>query len=236
MIIIGAVVRFKKAYMLISGINTSSPERRAKMDLNKICNVVGNTLMAGGVLWIAAGAADWLGFKSAPLIMLPVFIAGMLAMTIYIQRYDSGNKDDKSKPDKGAKLTYAFTGVGAVIALAVVGVLMFSGMKAPDVTLDGDLLTVKGTFGCTVNRENVNSVTLVDTLPQLRRTFGFGGGSSIKGRFSSTLGSGYAYLNTNSPPYIYMTLDGESGMFLYLNFSDKTKTEELYTQIKAWVE
>lgn len=232
----GALIRFKKTYMIISGISTSTPDRRAKMDLDAICKLIGNGLMIGGLLWIAAGVAYALGFHLSLIILIPVFIIGMLGLAAFAQRYDYGNRDEKGKIKKSVKITYSIIGIAALVFFFFIGGMMLSGIKAPVVTIDGDSLIIQGSYSYTLSKDRVTSVTLTDSLAKLSRTNGFGMGVYQKGHYrNDTHETGRAYLKTDSPPYILMTLDGENEKFLYINLYEKQKTEELYSQLYEWI-
>lgn len=237
LIVFGAVIRFKKAYMIISGINTSTPERRAKMDLGAICTVVGNTLMIGGFMWIVAGLCYMLGFEMVLIVMIPVFTIWVLAAFGYIQRYDHNNKDVNGKIKKGAKAVFIIVGIISLAVFVFIGKIMFSGTGAPIITIEGNTMSIDSSFGCEIIREHIISVTLVDTVPSLYRTNGYGMGVYLKGAVSNNkLGAGRAYIKTDNPPFIFITLDDSNGKFLYLNLYNKKQTEELYSQINTWIE
>ncbi|MDR1669127.1 MAG: DUF3784 domain-containing protein [Oscillospiraceae bacterium] len=233
LIVFGAVIRFKKTYTIISGINTSTPERRAKMNLDAICNVVGNTLMAGGVLWIAAGLLFMIGIVIAPVAMFPLFIILMLGALLYVQRYDYNNRNESGKVKRG--VLFIAAGAVSLVTVVLVGLLITSGMKAPAVTLDGNVMRIESTFGCEIGRENIVSLELTDTVPPMSRTNGYGMGAYLKGAvYSSGLGAGRAYIKTDSPPFIFITLEDADEKFLYVNLHSKEQTEALYTKINAW--
>ncbi len=236
LIVFGIVIRFKKTYMIISGINASTPERRANMDLDAICNVVGNVLMVGGLMWIAAGLLYLLGIILAILVLIPVFILWVLGAFVYIQRYDRNNRDESGKIKRRAKIVYVIAGIVSIAVCVFIGILIFSGVKAPVFTIQGDVMNIESSFGCEISKKDITSLTLTDTLPPLSRTNGYGMGTYLKGAVQNRdLGAGRAYVKTDNPPFIFLELGGSDAKFLYVNLYSREKTEELYAQLSKWL-
>lgn len=235
---LGALIRFKKTYWMISGVNTSSPERRAQMDLDAICTVTGNALMVGGLLFAAAGLLYFLGVTVALFILIAVFILEILGAAMYARRYDYGRFNADGRLKASEKAMYVILGV---VAVSVVGLMVWiflltsGGKDAPVVTMEGETLHVESTFGCTIPKDQIVGVTLTETLPSLSRTNGMGLGVYQRGQYrAGGLGSGRAYLKTDCPPFILVTLNGEKNDFLFLNLYDPEQTKALYEQICAW--
>ncbi|MDR1693558.1 MAG: DUF3784 domain-containing protein [Oscillospiraceae bacterium] len=230
----GALVRFKKNYMIISGINTSTPERRAQMDLDAICRVVGNALMLGGGLFIAAGVCFALSLTLAPLVMIPLFFALIFGTWIYVQKYDKNYTANRSKRSKILLIVIVCLVSAAICVL--VGGMMVSDANPPVVTMDGSILKIDAVFGCEIGRGSVTSANLTATLPPLVRTVGSGIGPYLKGAVSGGgLGAGRAYVKTDAPPFILLTLNSPDEHYLYLNLRTPEETETLYADIQTWL-
>jgi len=229
-IVLGAVVRFKRAWWLINGINTSTEERRAKMDLDAICIWTGTALMIGGALFILGGLLSWLVNEMAFLFMLPVFLFVILGAFLYVRRFDGNNFDENGKIKQGKT---ALILAATLLPLVVVAILIIPGFRETSVTIEGDTLTIHGAYGLTVHRGDIASVELVDNYPRMTRVNGIGTGTQLKGHVSGPGGRGRAYLKLNNPPYIHLVLR-EGTNYVYLNLGDPGDTRALHQQITAW--
>jgi len=234
LVVLGAVVRFKRAWWLINGINTYSEERRAKIDLNATCVWLGTSLMACGVVFIVGGLLTWLISEVVLAFVIPLFLIIFLVAIVHIRKFDGNNFDEQTGRETGKSKAMTI-GIAAVILapLVIILVVMLPGFTDPTVTIEGGSLVISGSYGVTVDRGDVVSVTLVNELPRLARTSGFGTGTILKGRVSGPGGAGRAFLRLNNPPYLYMELQG-SPRYIYLNLSDPDDTRELHRQITAW--
>jgi hypothetical protein len=118
----------------------------------------------------------------------------------------------------------------AVVPVLVVPVVIYVLVtpRAPlDVRLTSTQLVVEGT---SVNLADVTSLSLVDRPPSMRRTFGYGSLVELRGRVvNRELGSGYAYLRLNQPPYVQArTRD----VFVILNLDTPDRTRAFYAELR----
>jgi uncharacterized membrane protein len=217
--VLGAVVRFRRAWWLINGINTASEERRAKMDLDAICVWAGTSVMAGGALFIVGGVLSWLVSEMVLAVVIPVFLILLLGTILSVRKFDGNNFDEAGRETGKSKAKTL--GIAALVLLPLIIILaaMIPGFADPAVTIEGGSLTIGGMYGITIARSDAASAELVNELPALMRTGGFGTGTRLIGRVRGPAGAGRAYLRLSNPPYI----------------RDPDGTRELHRQIAAWL-
>jgi hypothetical protein len=229
MVVLGAIIRFKRAWQLINGINTSTPERRAKMDLDAICIWAGTAIMLGGALFIIGGALSWLVGEIVFAGVIPLFLIIILGAVFYIRRFDGNNYNEDGTLKKGKTVLVS---LAIFIPLVVLAVFLVIGFRGPDISIEGDSLVISGMFGTTLSRNEIAEVSLVNEIPALTRIAGMSSTNQLSGRVRSPAGSGRAYIY-RTPPYIHIILHGDSG-FMYLNFNHPDETRALFHQIQSW--
>ena len=124
--------------------------------------------------------------------------------------------------------------IAPAVLLAVTAVSVLSGNSSLRVEMTPQAVVVHGSFGTTVPFADITSVSLVDTLPHLRRTMGYGGWGTMRGRAASRdLGErGHAYVTVNAPPFVVATT---SQGFLVFNTDDPARTRRLFDELRAKV-
>lgn len=92
MAVLGIVFLCGKGAMLIAGYNTSSPEKRAKMDEKQLCRFMGKFCfaMAGG--WLIAAMGVWLKQDGLHIAGIVLFAAVVILGLIYA---NTGNRFKK---------------------------------------------------------------------------------------------------------------------------------------------
>ena len=119
--------------------------------------------------------------------------------------------------------------------ILVLAVIFVRGFREPAVSMDGNKLIIRSASGVTLNKSEINSMRLTNVIPTLTREGGFGVGNIQKGKVSSDLGNGLAYINWNTPPYIYLELNSGKG-YVFLNLYNADDTQALYGSIREWLQ
>ncbi len=225
-VFLGWLIREKKKIRLIAGVNTASQTELANMNLDAIARVVGNTCTSTGLGWIAVGGLFWAGFELALYIWIPIFIASIICVVIFVQRYDTNARSKKS-----TALTLVAALIPALLIMGLVGSLLFATTLEPVARVEGDAVVIDCAFGTTIQRDDISAVMWLDSLPALSRTNGGDVMGALKGQFSSKdLGRGRVYARIDAPPYILIKLR-ES--FVIVGFRSPEDTRALYRQIEA---
>lgn len=123
-----------------------------------------------------------------------------------------------------------------IVILAVCAILLFFGMKEPDIQLADHQIQIKGMYGMNIDLADVKDLTLIEkSMREIgigRRTNGFGGlGSTLKGNFESAgLGKHKLFVNADSSPTIH--IERNSDVDLYISFNGSQKTRDLFSELK----
>lgn len=132
--------------------------------------------------------------------------------------------------------------MAAVITLFIIGITIFSillftqiGSTAFTLTIDGHNAEVSasGMFRHRFNfrTDEIESIVLIDTFPNARRTNGTSTQHILSGRFDVTgYGPSRVYLHRNSPPFIVIELPDT---WIFLNGETRVDTEYLLTKLNA---
>ena len=230
LIFLGWLIRYKKCYNLLAGVNTATEVEKLRMNLPKIGSVAGGVLIPSGLGWILTGLLCALGFEIAVLIWIPVFIIGIFAMVFRVQRYDGNNADATRR--KKTCVTLCSTTILVLVIFGVVGWLIFASAQEPGVYIDGDRLVIDCVFGIEIKLDEINSIELVESVPLNRREWGSAVMGVCKGRFTiDGIGTCGVYLHRDVMPCIRLNLSGDT---VFIGVHEPLKTRDLYEEISSW--
>lgn len=110
------------------------------------------------------------------------------------------------------------------------GTIIYGSMEQKVIVKDG-FIEINGIYGTKLNVSEIKDISLVDTLPEIKRkTNGFDFGNILKGNFElNEIGIVKLYINRGTPPYIIIKYRNS---YIILNFRDSSKTRNLYNDIK----
>ena len=230
LIFMGLAVHIFKWYFLISGYNTMSKEKKAKVDTEGLGRLMGMFSYVNGGVFIVMGVLHALGMKASMTPAVVFFIISTVYLLIKAQKYDGNVYDKNGKFRKGAWKQYALTGVILVIALIFVIALMFFSSRSTKVTFLEEGIQIHGMYGEVFKWESIVSVELMEELPAIEsRTNGSALGSNLKGHFRTReLGSVKLFVNTQKPPFIYLETDDGITIF---NLEEAVETQEIFREI-----
>lgn len=130
----------------------------------------------------------------------------------------------------------------AVVVVILVGIAMFvnsfvQGFREPVVSFDGNRMTIESSsYGVMIDRREIESVSLLDSIPVLTRLGGFGVLNFQRGQVRiSNLGEGLAYVNVSNPPFIFINLNNAHN-YVFINLDSSGATRTLYARINEWLE
>ncbi|MGI6711900.1 MAG: DUF3784 domain-containing protein [Bacillota bacterium] len=90
---LGIMVKYYKAYWLISGYNTMSKEKKDKVDIEELAKFTGNACFVMGALMLLATVMIMIGQE----VLGGIIFASFLPLSIYIifksQKYDGNTKN-----------------------------------------------------------------------------------------------------------------------------------------------
>jgi hypothetical protein len=228
---IGFFIKFKKAYWLISGYNTMSAEKKKNVDTEGLGSFMGNALFIMSAIFFISSVLALFGKMAA----CGIVFAFILPMVVYIiikaQKYDGNTRNAVGKMKTGTKLMIASIIAVLVITTAGVGVLMYFSAKPTEYVLQNGILKISGMYGGEIPVDEINSMELKDTLPQiLLRTNGSALGTKLKGHFKlKDVSDAKLFIDTSKPPFIFLKINSK---LIILNCDDSLKTEELYKNLE----
>lgn len=228
---IGFALDRLKWYFLISGYNTMSKEKKARVDIESTGHLMGiYSYVSGGVFLLAAGLQG-MGLKWA---MAPAFVYLVLATGIMIwkaNRFDGNLYDEDGHLRTGAWRQLAIPMLIFAVSIVLVTVLLFLSAQPTKVTLGDEGIQIHGVYGDVYPWGSVESVTLLETLPVITaRTNGAALGSRLKGNFSTKeYGSVKLFIDTKKPPFIFMETWGKRILF---SLEDPQLTRALFQDLK----
>ncbi|TAH64576.1 MAG: DUF3784 domain-containing protein [Anaerolineaceae bacterium] len=229
-IFLGLGIHVFKWHFLISGYNTMSKEKKAKVDIEGLARLFGIYSYINGSVLILAGILYGLGLKFVIAPAIIIFIVMTISLLIKAQKFDGNIFDEAGKLRKGAGKQYVIPLIITFAGIVFVAVLLTFSSQSTKVTFQEDGIQIHGMYGEIYRWEDIKTVKLMDELPNIElRTNGSALGSKLKGYFRTTeLGSVKLFVNTKNPPFIY--LETESGITIF-NIDDKDDTNEIYMGI-----
>jgi hypothetical protein len=113
----------------------------------------------------------------------------------------------------------------------VVGLVLYTGLRPPTVTVDFNTITIRhGSQVLSVTRAEA-TVSLEPTLPAVARKLrGFNAGNTLRGRFRLSSGTNVEmFVNRDVPPFIRIV---QGDRIIYVNFDDPERTREVFASLE----
>ena len=226
-----AVYRFP---MLISGVNTMSKKRLAKVDLEGLKRVMRNALLISGAVIILLGGLSTLvhipeGVHFA--LMMAVIFAMVIAVILLSRRYDAGMQGEEGRKER-RKSRIALI-VVAVILLSTV-IFFFVGTKPATVEVSEDYITAKGGgYSASIALNDIAEANVLAHWPSFPiRTNGLATDDVAIGHFRKKGGeSCMLFVCTDGGPLLEVrTVDGK---LYYLNCATEEETLEMIAKVKT---
>ena len=226
LVILGALIKYRRWYWLIAGYNTAPASEKAKYDIIKLGRFLGNGLFVLAGLWFVTFCSYSLGQPILSLALIAIFVFALIFIVLTAQRFHSDSRRQKGTLHPGLRIALLL-----IISISIfVGGLLIYGARPTTVTVDATTVTIGGMYGLEIPLTEIVSVSLERELPPIRRKInGFDLGNILKGDFAlQGLGRGRLFLYAERPPYIHLKLPRE---FVFLNFADSTQTAAVCAEI-----
>lgn len=192
----------KKMYFLISGFATRAEEEQEALIRNGHPQFAGRmfAVLAAGmaVLQLLAFTGFSYTFELQIGFMFLVLFGGMILQA------------KKDIPSKRRRALITSSTITAVVLVGV-GILLFFGMRQPDVTFGDDSVDISGMYGREISYRDIRSAELLDHMPEITyKENGFGFSSSAKGWFrTEDYGSALLFVDLRKTPVLLVeTTDG----------------------------
>lgn len=232
LIILGISIKYFKAYWLISGYNTMSKEKKMNVDVENLGIMMGNfCFVLSGLIFLFI-----LSFLIQVLVLTifvsVIFTASIIVFIIKAQKFDGNALNPDGKYKKSTTLVISAIIGFLLLVFSGVGILLYQSNLPITYIVNNDALQITGMYGETIKVKDILDISITESLPEITlRTNGSAIGSKLKGYFNVT---GYEdtklFVDTKIPPFIIIKTENSSIIF---NCDDRTKTENLYEQLKS---
>jgi hypothetical protein len=230
--IFGYVIKYRKAYWLISGYNTMPEDKKKNVDTESLGRFMGNSLFTGCGIVAVAMVFFVIGISMAGFIVLGLLLPGIVYTLIGSQKFDRNaiKPDGKYTP----RTKWIITGIILFFAIVCGGVaiLLSQGAKPAKFSVNAGNLEIQCMFGETVPVKDISSLELVQALPEIStRTNGSAMGDTLRGSFLLADGTPARIFTENAkPPFIHFT-KGTTAYFI--NSSTPGRMDALYADLQA---
>jgi hypothetical protein len=232
---IGIAIKHFKWYFLISGYNTMTKEKKARVDIEKIGNIVGNFGFIIFLLQILAAILGYFGYElTAFIISFISILSGVLIVVIKSEKYDSNGRNPDGSLNKRKK--FMLTAISLFFTAVIIGVsiMMYYSYKESEIIVGNKFIEIKGLYSSNILIDDISEVTLKDTIPRITaRTNGSSIGSKLKGNFNlEGIGHAKLFIDKDKPPFIYIKMNQD---YIIINLESKEATLNIYNNIKEHI-
>ena len=219
--------------MLISGVNTMSKKRLAKVDLEGLKLAYRNVfLICGGAILFLGGifTLAHLSWGIHLMMQLVATFALVIACIVLGKRYDLGLQGEEGKKER-TKNWIAI--IVTVVAFAVILFFFFKGSKPATIEVSEDYVTAKGGgYSASIAIDDITETNILTDWPDISiRTNGISTENVGIGHFRTKGGeSCMMFVCTDGGPVLEVrTVDGK---LYYLNCGTEAETIEMIAKVK----
>lgn len=220
--------------MLISGVNTMSKKRLAKVDLEGLKLGFRNVfLISGGAIVLLGGIFTLthlpMGFHLV--MQLLAIFAAVVASVVLSKRYDAGLQGEEGKKERKKNWIAIII---TVVGFAVILFFFFKGSKPATVEVSGEYITAKGGgYSASIPLSDITEANILTDWPDFPiRTNGIATEDVGIGHFRKKGGeSCMLFVCTDGGPLLEVrTVDGK---LYYLNCATEEETLEMIAKVKS---
>ena len=220
--------------MLISGVNTMSKKRLAKIDLEGLKLGFRNVfLICGGAIVLLGGifTLAHLPFGFHLVLQLLAVLAAVVASVVLSKRYDAGLQGEEGKKERKKNWIGIII---TVVAFAVILFFFFKGSKPATVEVSEDYITAKGGgYSASIALNDIAEANVLTDWPSFPiRTNGIATDDVGIGHFRKKGGeSCMLFVCTDGGPLLEVrTVEGK---LYYFNCATEEETMEMISKVKA---
>ena len=240
-LIIGAILMLTgwavyKFPMLISGVNTMSKKRLAKVNLEGLKLAYRNVfLICGGAMLLFGGLSTFVQIPMGVhlIVLVVVILALVIACVVLSSRFDLGLQGEEGKKERRKNWIGIII---TVVAFAVILFFFFKGSKPATVEVSEDYITAKGGgYSASIPVQNITSTTMLSRWPDISlRTNGLSTDKVSIGHFRLKGGeSCMLFLCDDGGPVLEVrTADGS---LYYFNCATEEETLEMIAKVKQQI-
>lgn len=228
---IGGMVHGLKWHFLISGYNTMSPEKKARVDIEKTARLMGIWSYVNGGVFLFMTFLSWRQVEVSMLPAMGFLVITLILMLIQAQKYDGNLYEEDGRWKKSSKIQMALVLGGISLVVLFVGGMLYSSMQPVTAVMEKEALKINGMYGGSYTYQDITEVKLLDTLPTITmRTNGSAVDSHLRGNFNTKeLGKIKLFVDTKLPPFIQMGIGTSTVIF---NLKDAQTTTAFYEALQ----
>ncbi|MBR6931342.1 MAG: DUF3784 domain-containing protein [Bacteroidales bacterium] len=222
--------------MLISGVNTMSKKRLAKVDLDGLKRAFRNVfLICGAAMLLLGGLSTMVHVPMGVhlIVLVVVMMALVVACMLLSKRYDLGLQGEEGKKERRKNWIGVII---TVVAFAVILIFFFKGNKPATVEVSGGYITAKGSgYSASIPINDITEANLLTDWPSFPiRTNGIATDDVGIGHFRKKGGeSCMLFVCDDGGPLLEVrTVDG--GLY-YLNCATEEETIEMIAKVKQQI-
>ena len=222
--------------MLISGVNTMSNKRLAKIDLEGLKRAFRNVfLICGATMLLLGGLSTMVHVPMGVhlIVLVVVMMALVVACMLLSKRYDLGLQGEEGKKERRKNWIGVII---TVVAFAVILIFFFKGNKPATVEVSGGYITAKGSgYSASIPINDITEANLLTDWPSFPiRTNGIATDDVAIGHFRKKGGeSCMLFVCDDGGPLLEVrTVDG--GLY-YLNCATEEETIEMIAKVKQQI-
>lgn len=209
---------------MLSNYNSFTEEEKASPAFKTYLKRIRNIMICAAVIFIAGQILSMLtGSEIFFTISILLMCIGLPTVLFYYQAKVSKRMHRKS---------WIYAGFFLVISSVILGGLLIPSLQGGNVSYENNTLRISGIYGAELKKDEIKSITKVDTIPQVNlRTNGFGLGCIRKGFFRTVDGKTVHFILTsnNLPALNISTTNGEN---IYVNTLDSKEMDELIQSLE----
>lgn len=230
-VVMGLLVHKGKMYFLISGYNTMNKEKKAKVDVVGLGRYMGIHFYINGGIITVAGILGLLGIPELATPAMIFFAITTIIFLIRAQKFDGNIYDKQGKMHPGAWKQFLAPGIILTITLIFVAGLLYFSSRPTSIIMQEDKFVIEGMYGNDYVYDDIQSITLLDTLPTIKmRTNGSALGSHLRGRFQmEKYGKVTLFVDTKKAPFV--VVQSSEGVTIF-NLDDAEATLLAYVQLE----
>ena len=220
--------------MLISGVNTMSKKRLAKVDLDGLKRAFRNVfLICGAAMLLLGGLSTMVHVPMGVhlIVLVVVMMALVVACMLLSKRYDLGLQGEEGKKERRKNWIGV---IFSIVAFAVILFFFFKGNKPATVEVSGDYITAKGSgYSASIALNDITEANILTDWPSFPiRTNGIATENVGIGHFRKKGGeSCMLFVCDDGGPLLEVrTVDG--GLY-YLNCATEEETLEMIAKVKT---
>jgi hypothetical protein len=240
-VLIGIVVGVFKQTWLISGVNTMSKEKKAKMDLDYVAKYFGLFFgIFGGIMISGVFICSYLNVMNYFHRSMPIAIISFCAFIIlYFNVFKRKRiyKKNTGQTETGLQTEVVpakkWPTILATVTVVSVGLLIYMGYQEPKVEIASNSLKIKGLYGINLS---FSEITKADTIawkdmPSISiRTNGISLNKVHRGKYRTTDGDKiHMSIHSGVSPVIKIVAQG--GSVYYINRKNADETRQIFNKL-----